>query len=63
MQYFAHNGVSHQSAVEAASHSAGQIIMIGLLVTAAAIGFMIGAIWLLKRVSLVEIPNNDKEDV
>ncbi|MFZ1323816.1 MAG: hypothetical protein WAQ57_01490 [Candidatus Saccharimonadales bacterium] len=56
MLYFAHSGVDHTAASEAASRSAPGLIAAVLLASAAAVAFVAGVLYLLNRFSFVELP-------
>lgn len=59
---FAHNGVDHASAAEAATHSSSQTVLIVVLVSLVVITFMTAVVYLLKRKSIIALPIEDKED-
>lgn len=62
MEIFAHNGIDHAGAAEAAAHSLPQIIMIVLLVTVSVVILMAGLTYLAKRFGAVPIPIEEEKE-
>ncbi len=61
LHFFAHNGVNHGTATEAAAHSAADWILYTLLITLLVVGFMTACLYLLRRFDIITIPIKDKE--
>lgn len=62
MEIFAHNGIDHSSASEAAAHSLVSVLLTVLLVTAVVAALITLAVYILNRFSLVEIPVKEEEE-
>lgn len=61
MKYFAHNGIDHHSAAEAAAHSASDVWPAVIMVTAAVAFFIVLAVWLTRKLGGETVSVKDKE--
>lgn len=62
MNLFAHNGVHHSTATEAAVHSLSEVILIILAVSVVIAGLLAASVFVLKKFAVIEIPIKDKEE-
>lgn len=60
-QYFAHEGIDHQSTTEAAAHNASDVIPTVLIITAVVVVFLGLIILAVKRLGVQPTGKEDKE--
>ncbi len=62
MDQFAHNGVQHGGAAEAAAHSLIEVVLIVIAVSAVVAILLTGSLFLLKKLAVIEIPKESSEE-